>query len=146
MNKEEDALVLLKKHKLRNTEIRRAVLCAFMQVEHALDHAALEDQLGQHVDRVTLYRTLKSFEAKGLIHRIANEKGTLEYGLCQGYCSHQEEHLQHKHSDEHVHFHCQRCNKTLCLNEQKLPKFDMPKGYSAEDVQILINGTCPDCA
>jgi Fur family ferric uptake transcriptional regulator len=134
------SIELLKKHQLRNTDIRRLVLELFLKMPHTLSHAFLEEQLPNTFDRVTLYRTLRTFEKKGLIHRVMNDKDTLEYGLCKEDCQ-QHEHLHH---DEHVHFRCENCTLTFCL-ETHVPKIEIPKGYQAHNVQMLVIGLCKDC-
>ncbi|MEY3321815.1 MAG: hypothetical protein RLZZ417_1398, partial [Bacteroidota bacterium] len=58
---------LLKKHDLRLTQVRKEVLSVFLIKEQALSQSDIENDLGK-TDRITLYRTLRSFEDNGLIH------------------------------------------------------------------------------
>lgn len=132
---------LLHQHDLRNTAIRRQVLGFFLESEHALSHRMLEDRLSGKFDRVTLYRTLKSFEDNGLIHRVINDDESVQYALCQHKGCEQERHL-----DNHVHFKCEACGLTYCLDEVKPPAVSLPDNYSARDYQFLIIGTCDQCA
>ena len=137
---------LLLQHQLRNTEIRREVLQVFIQEAQALSHGQIEQKLAGRFDRVTLYRTLRAFEEKGLIHRVASEQEGIEYALCRGACQGEHEHpVTHKHHDQHLHFRCGRCERTLCLEEAGLPPIQLPSGYTLSDLQILALGTCADC-
>jgi Fur family transcriptional regulator, ferric uptake regulator len=135
-------LEILQRYKLRNTEIRREILSLFLDTDYALSHQYIEKKLEAKFDRVTLYRTLKAFEESGLVHRIANDKETIEYALCKDDC-HAE---NHKHSDNHAHFRCEICQKTYCLDSVGIPDFHIPMGFKAKEFQLLVNGICEKCA
>ena len=132
---------LLKDHKIRITPIRKAVIRLFLDKDHALTHQFIEQHLTIPFDRVTLYRTLKTFEDKGVIHRIVNDKDTIEYALCKDQCGHND----HKHMDNHLHFQCEACKKTFCLEEINIPSINIPENYSIKTVQMLAVGTCERC-
>lgn len=132
---------LLKKYKLRNTQIRRSVIEIFQSQSHALSHQIIERELDSKFDRVTLYRTLKSFEEVGLIHRVANDQDRIEYALCGTSCANH----SHKHVDNHVHFKCNECAKTFCLEQTHIPKVELPEKYRVDDYQMLLTGVCGTC-
>ncbi|MCH2042562.1 MAG: transcriptional repressor [Saprospiraceae bacterium] len=132
---------LLKKYKLRNTQIRRSVIEIFQSQGHALSHQIIERELDNKFDRVTLYRTLKAFEEAGLIHRIANDKDRIEYALCGSSCANH----SHKHVDNHVHFKCNKCAKTFCLEHTHIPAVKVPELYKVDDCQMLLTGICASC-
>jgi Fur family ferric uptake transcriptional regulator len=133
---------ILNRYSLRNTEIRREILTLFMNTAYALSHHFIERQLVAQFDRVTLYRTLKTFEEKGLIHRIANDRDVIEYALCKEDCH---EH-DHKHSDNHAHFRCEKCHKTICLDKVGIPDLHIPDGFKPRDFQLLVSGICNHCS
>jgi Fur family ferric uptake transcriptional regulator len=81
---------------------------------------------------------LKTFFDRGLIHKVLDDGGSLKYALCTEACS------QSAHRHEHVHFKCSRCGQTNCL-EVDIPRVRLPKGYVAGEVNLLIQGTCPNC-
>ncbi len=137
-----DTLRILEQHQLRNTHIRREILALFLQSGHALSHGHIESQLEGSFDRVTLYRTLKTFEEKGLIHRVANDRDTIEYALCKEDCQGHE----HKHYDNHAHFRCNKCLRTFCLEGVTIPHTSIPQGFVANDFQLLVSGICADCS
>ncbi|MGF1532072.1 MAG: Fur family transcriptional regulator [Bernardetiaceae bacterium] len=137
---DKNALVsLLQDHGLRITHARKRVLSFFNQYHNALSHSEIERALGEELDRVTIYRTLKSFEEVGLIHKVPDDGAVVKYAACQSACD------QHAHHDRHVHFKCTSCEQTACLNEAYITLPDLPKGYAAADFQVLVTGTCPKC-
>jgi Fur family ferric uptake transcriptional regulator len=137
----QEVLQMLSNHQLRNTAIRREMLALFLASSHALSHSHIESRLVSNFDRVTLYRTLKTFEEKGLIHRIANDRDTIEYALCKDDCHEHE----HKHLDNHAHFRCNKCQHTFCLEELSIPKLPIPVGFKASEFQLLVVGICAGC-
>lgn len=131
---------LLKTHKLRKTNIRQQVLQVLMDAGNvALSHNAIEKQL-EKVDRITLYRTLKTFEQKGLIHQAVDSSGTAKYAMCSNGCS------EHAHQDDHAHFYCLECGKTECLSTVPTPKLSVPAGYEVVEAHIVFSGKCKACA
>lgn len=140
---------LLKKHQLRNTEIRRKILDMFLSSAHAISYSDIEQQLSPEFDRVSVYRTLKMFEEQRLIHRILNDSGGVNYAICRPETCHDHEHSQtanpHLHTHEHLHFKCEVCKHTFCLEEHNVPKIQLPAGYTLNNCQILVSGTCPKC-
>ncbi len=131
---------MLEDHGLRRTAFRREVIAIFHQHEgKAISSAEIEDRLGTF-DRITLYRTLKSFEEKGLIHLASEPTGQVKYALCGGQCT--SEH----HYDGHAHFHCNNCGQTVCLDEvSKNVISGIPNGYEVRDIQINLSGICQKC-
>jgi Fur family transcriptional regulator, ferric uptake regulator len=137
--KEDSLFQLLDHHGLRNTACRRDILEVFLDHNFAITHGFLEKAFHDQYDRVTIYRTLKTFVDKGLIHRIADESGELRYGRCSEECG------DHHHRDNHLHFKCERCGKTFCLETGLPSKLNIPDGFIANDVQVLIVGICKMC-
>ncbi|AKD03032.1 transcriptional repressor [Pontibacter korlensis] len=132
---------LLSEYGLRKTGCRLEVLRQFMQNDFALSHAELEKLIGNSYDRVTIYRTLYSFEEKGLIHSINDVAGSVKFALCKAdACS------QHQHQDNHIHFNCTSCGQTFCLNEVNIPMLVLPEGYKAERLHFSAEGVCKGCS
>ena len=130
---------LLARHGLRPTPVRRAVLAAITAKPYALSSADIERELGPGTDRITLYRTLKSFEQQGLLHRVPDNTDVLRYAACSVECS------AVAHLDNHVHFRCTACAHTFCLNQVAVPAVALPGGYRAEQADYLLSGTCQQC-
>lgn len=130
---------LLKEFKLRTTPGRKAILSVFLKKNYALAHADIEKSISADFDRVTVYRTLKTFLDRGLIHKVLDDAGSLKYALCSEACT-----LAGHHHD-HVHFKCTVCGQTNCL-EVDVPHVKLPKGYRAGEFNLLIQGICAECA
>lgn len=124
---------------LRHTSCREEVLNEFFSANYALAHHDIEDGLKDNFDRVTIYRTLKTFVDKGILHKVLDDEGGLKYALCREACDHD----QHHH--DHVHFKCQQCGQTTCLEHTLIPAVDLPTGYSRKETNLLIQGLCPLC-
>ena len=132
---------ILKDYKLRQTDCREEILSVFMGKTHALAHADVEGQLTEQFDRVTVYRTLKTFLDKGLIHKVLDDEGGVKYAICKDNC-HSEDH-QHHH--DHVHFKCNNCGLTTCLDHVTIPSIILPEGYQRVETSLLVQGVCKNC-
>jgi Fur family transcriptional regulator, ferric uptake regulator len=130
----------LKGYDLRSTGCRRDVLNLFFSEPYALSQAFLEENLHHQYDRVTIYRTLKSFLDAGFIHKVLDDAGGIKYALCSEDCS-----PKHHHHDRHVHFKCKQCGKTICMDDIKIPALHIPGSYHPEEINILVTGTCASC-
>ncbi len=131
--------LLLKKSNLSVTGGRRRILELFLQHDGALSHGDIEKKAGEKFDRVTIYRTLQAFLEKGLIHSIPTSDNSIRYALCKDDCS------DGHHHDDHVHFICTACGTTVCLEEVTLPAIKLPRGYTTEQVEVLVSGVCKSC-
>lgn len=130
---------ILRRKNLSVTESRRKILTLFLDSKDALAHGDIEKKAGEKFDRVTVYRTLQTFVEKGIIHTIPTSDNSIRYALCRD-CK------EGHHHDDHVHFVCAQCDKTICLDDTVSPNIPLPKGYRAENVQVVINGTCVECS
>ena len=129
---------LLRRNSLSITESRKKILSLFLQSADALAHGDIEKKAGEKFDRVTIYRTLQTFVEKGIIHTIPTAENSVLYALCKD-CT------EGHHHDDHVHFVCANCNSTICLDDVVSPKLNLPQGYTAQNVQVVINGICKSC-
>jgi len=136
---EAQIIALLQEKKLRNTPARRVLLEIFLNHPYALSQGELEDCVRESFDRVTIYRTLKTFEEAGLIHEVLDNQSRVKYSLCAEGCS------DHDHHDNHLHFKCDTCDHTYCLPETVAPAISIPGNYRARQVQVLITGLCERC-
>ena len=130
---------ILRSHQLRITDCRLAILREFLDKNIALSHADLEETLNNEFDRVTIYRTLKTFLENDLIHKVLDDSGATKYA----FCSHGEE--AHVHNHEHVHFKCEKCEETTCLEAISLPTISLPKGFEKKEMSLLVQGICEKC-
>ncbi|MEM6628267.1 MAG: transcriptional repressor [Bacteroidota bacterium] len=130
---------ILRQSKLRNTPGRSAVLELLAQKEIALSESDIEKSLPISCDRVTIYRTLHTFLEKGIIHKVLDDSGAAKYALCSGSCKYG------LHNHDHVHFKCSLCGETVCMDEVPVPAITLPKGFSVEATNILMQGVCDKC-
>ena len=130
---------VLVQHQLRQTPVRRAVLQVLGDSPYALSGSEIEQKLGADTDRITLYRTLKSFEENGLIHRVIDASDIIRYASCSIECS------AHAHFDNHVHFKCTACQHVYCLNQVAIPSVTLPDKFEAQTRDYLLAGVCREC-
>jgi Fur family ferric uptake transcriptional regulator len=132
-------LTLLKKNNLSVTESRVKILELFQQSNGALAHADIEKNSKEQFDRVTIYRTLQTFVEKGIIHTIPTADNSVLYALCKEECT------QGQHNDNHVHFICDNCNTTYCLQHTILPNIQLPKNFIQQRTDVVVSGICAKC-
>lgn len=128
----------LKEKQVRPTAMRLLVLEMLSQQNAASSLHDLEAAF-ERADRITLYRTLKTFEEKGLVHSIEDGTGATKYALCAPGCACAPQ-------DLHVHFHCSGCAETYCLPKSKIPDINLPVGYQLEEINLVVKGTCSRCS
>jgi Fur family ferric uptake transcriptional regulator len=129
-----------KKLEIRNikpTAMRELVLKVLSEQKTAISLADLEQKF-EKADKVTLYRTLKTFEENKLIHSIDDGTGSVKYALCKETC-------QCHPEDLHVHFFCIRCKQTFCLNDIPVPSVNLPVHFTLETINMVVKGICVNC-
>lgn len=135
----QDTPNILKRNGLSVTEGRLKILDLFLGTEGALAHADIEKQTAQAFDRVTVYRTLQTFVEKGIIHQIPTTDNSVLYALCRHQCE------GGHHHDNHVHFVCAQCDKTICLDDVTVPDVRLPKGFKPTQSAMVVTGICNEC-
>lgn len=134
-----DPETLLKDHGLKVTNQRTEVLKAFLNKKKVLSLSNLLQTLGDSFDRITLYRTLNTFEEHGLIHKIPDKSGSASYALCR------HDSVHHQHVDNHIHFKCEDCDRTYCLEEVLIPLIKLNPKLKPLKYNFLIEGICERC-
>lgn len=130
---------ILKKNNLSVTAGRQRILELFLGNSTALSHGDIEKKAGEKFDRVTIYRTLQSFVEKGIIHSIPTADNSILYALCKDNCS------EGHHRDNHIHFVCSVCGRTICLENITTPAVRLPDHFIVAKVEVVVNGICKDC-
>lgn len=123
---------------IRLTNCRSDIWNYFLKKKTALTFPELEKALKKH-DRTTVFRNLVFFDEQGLIHKFNDAQGIVKYALCKADCA------GHQHQDNHIHFTCDSCHSTYCLNEKHSPKITVPKKYKLETYSITASGLCDNC-
>ena len=124
---------------VRPTAMRLLVFQHLAKSKVANTLSDIENAFGK-ADRTTLFRTLKTFEQKRVVHQIDDGSGIMKYALCEEGCNCELE------RDLHLHFHCTNCGETICLTEQKIPHINLPDGFVAEDANLVLKGICGNCS
>ena len=130
---------ILKQSGLSVTESRKRILDLFLETDGALAHADIEKNTASAFDRVTVYRTLQTFVEKGIIHQIPTTDNSILYALCK------HNYEQGHHHDDHVHFICSNCDKTICLDEVTVPEVKLPKNFTKQQSAMVVTGICEEC-
>ena len=130
---------ILKQNNLSITDNRLQILAMFYEHKGALAHADIERRSGDRIDRVTIYRTLQTFEEKGIIHSIPTADNTVKYALCKHECG------GGHHHDNHVHFVCEHCGTTTCLDDVLVPEVKLPRGFAPLQASMVVQGICKNC-
>ena len=133
------AYEVLKRNQLSVTESRKQILELFYQKNSALEHNDIERITGEKFDRVTIYRTLQTFVEKGIIHTIPTADNSVRYALCKDKCT------EGHHHDNHIHFICNQCSTTYCLEAVSVPEVRLPKGFQPQLIEVVVTGKCKDC-
>lgn len=127
----------LNNRNIKPTAMRELVLKVLTEQTTAISLAELEHKFHK-ADKVTLFRTLKTFEENKLIHSIDDGTGSVKYALCTESC-------QCNPDDLHVHFFCTLCHHTFCLNDIPIPSVNLPVHFNLESISMVVKGICSNC-
>ncbi len=127
----------LEKKGVKPTAIRLLIFRIILRLERAFSMSDLENELDT-VDKSTISRTLHLFLDHHLIHRIEDGSGSLKYALCEESCDCALDHL-------HVHFYCEKCHHTFCLQSIQVPVVSVPEGFSVNTMNYVLKGCCSSC-
>ena len=98
----------------------------------------LEQEL-ETIDKSTLSRVIRLFHENLLIHSIDDGSGSVKYSLCRSDCS-------CSVGDLHVHFYCNKCKHTYCLESISIPTLQLPEGFRVDGVNFVLKGLCGGCS
>lgn len=135
----EEARSILKQNQLSITDSRLKILELFLSNRNALSHSDIENITKDSFDRVTIYRTLQIFVEKGIIHLIPTTDNSIKYALCKEDCA------PGHHHDNHVHFICDICHRTFCLEGVNIPLVTLPDGFVNQRSEMVLSGICSQC-
>lgn len=125
----------LEEHGIRPTAVRILVWRKLSGKKGAFALKDVEEWLPE-MDRSSIFRTLRLFTEHNLLHELEDGMGQCKYCLCR--CG-DEEHRGH------IHFTCTRCGRTYCFADQLIPPATLPEGFSMQEAEYLIKGTCASC-
>jgi len=128
---------ILKLNQLSETPFRKKVLSIFQKHTEAIPVSVFEKELNDY-NRITLYRTLKIFIEKKIIHEIAMSGQDTHYAICKETCS------STKHEHQHIHFKCKKCETISCVSLALFPTIEVPN-HKIDQLEIQATGFCANC-
>ena len=127
---------ILHQYNLKNTGCRKFILNELLGSHTALTENEIKTSFPDLFDRVTFYRTLKTLEDAGAIHKIVLQDNTIKYAISEtSSCE----------NDIHSHFHCNKCDEVFCLHNKIQLQVELPAGFIQHHVSMVINGVCAAC-
>ncbi|MEO7523040.1 MAG: transcriptional repressor [Ferruginibacter sp.] len=136
MSKEFEIILIAKQ--INPTAMRLLVIEYLLKQKSAVSLSDLEKEF-ERSDRTTLYRTLKTFEEKGLIHNIKDGAEAVKYAVCEAECK------EGIHYDTHLHFYCTSCKELFCLPKAKIPDVVLPDNFKLQELSLVARGICSNC-
>ena len=133
----DEAVARLKHKGIAATANRILVLKKLESEQRPLCLSALEGMM-PNMDKSSIFRVLTLFLEHDVVHAFEDGRGILNYELCasDGAC---------RHNDGHIHFYCESCKRSFCLEDIHMPHFSLPEGFCAHSSSFVIKGECPDC-
>ncbi len=127
----------LEQRGIKLTAMRLLVYQELEQAHRPLSLRELEDRMPT-AERSTIFRTLTLLLDHHAIHAIEDGSGSLRYEACHGddECT-----LE----DQHIHFYCERCHRTYCFYDKKIPQVSLPEGFQMSSINYMVKGLCPAC-
>lgn len=131
----------LRKHDLRCTAARIAVMRQMLAASSPLSHAEVAEALASAgFDRATVYRNLVELSDAGLLSRVELGDHVWRFEL----------RIEGGSGDgEHPHFVCTQCGKISCLNDVTVKISPTPGSQTstmASVATVLLKGRCQACA
>ena len=135
--KSKDIISKLETKGIKPTANRILVMKALAGASTPLSLSNIE-KLMVSMDKSSIFRVLTLFLEHDVVHAFEDGRGILNYELCEedGKCD---------HHDGHIHFYCESCQRSFCMEDIHIPSFELPAGFSPHSVSFVIKGECPEC-
>ena len=133
----QDVISRLESKGIRPTANRILVMKTLMGEQNPQSLSNLERKMVS-MDKSSIFRTLTLFLEHDVVHAFEDGRGVLCYELCEekGACD---------HHDGHIHFYCESCQRSFCMEDIHIPSFELPEGFYPHSISFVIKGECPDC-
>ena len=144
MKKDQDSIrlemrALLKKHNLRVTSSRMAVMIAMYEKRAPMTHQELMLVLPKGFDKASTWRVLANLADVGLLVRMDLGDRVWRYELA-ATCSAITE------QSSHAHFLCDDCGLVHCLPKVSLNMEEpLPAELEGAELHIRVTGRCRNC-
>lgn len=133
----QDMISRLESKGIRPTANRILVMKTLMGEQNPQSLSNLERKMVS-MDKSSIFRTLTLFLEHDVVHAFEDGRGVICYELCEekGACD---------HHDGHIHFYCESCQRSFCMEDIHIPSFELPEGFYPHSISFVIKGECPDC-
>lgn len=133
----QDIISRLESKGIRPTANRILVMKTLMGEQNPQSLSNLERKMVS-MDKSSIFRTLTLFLEHDVVHAFEDGRGVLCYELCEekGACD---------HHDGHIHFYCESCQRSFCMEDIHIPSFELPEGFYPHSFSFVIKGECPEC-
>jgi Fur family ferric uptake transcriptional regulator len=135
-----DYRCILSEKGISRTQFRTDLVNFFYSSNKSLSVEEILIHFDNSINKVTVYRSLVSFENKGLIHKVPDTNNLMRYSLCR-----ENECNSRSHNHNHGHFICYSCNETFCLEGVKSPEIIEIKGFYVKELKLTAEGYCQQC-
>ncbi|MBQ9655992.1 MAG: transcriptional repressor [Prevotella sp.] len=132
-----EEIALLEQHGVKPTANRIVVVKALAAAGRPMSLTELEYNI-LTIDKSGIFRALTLFRDHHLVHVIEDGGDGVRYELCHSHATDVDD-------DLHVHFYCERCRRTFCLEQVAVPAVPLPPGFTMTSVNYMVKGICPDC-
>ena len=105
---------------------------------HPISLLELEAQL-ETLDKSTISRSLAILLEHHAVHAFEDGSGSMKYEICRSdtdTCFIE---------NRHIHFYCEVCHKTYCMDPIKIPVVQLPEGFIMDTINYTVKGICPAC-
>ncbi|BBY04735.1 Fur family transcriptional regulator [Mycobacterium noviomagense] len=123
---------------VRSTRQRAAIATLLETLDEFRSAQELHDELrrrGENIGLTTVYRTLQSMAAAGMLDTLRNDTGESVYRRCS--------------TDHHHHLVCRSCGSTVEVGDREVEAWAAEvaaeHGFSEPSHTIEIFGTCAEC-
>ena len=135
---EKHLLELLEGHGVKPTANRIVIARTLAAAGRPMSMTELETEL-ETIDKSNVFRTLQAFREAHLVHVLDDSGDGVRSELCHSHHADEDD-------DLHVHFYCEKCHRTYCLEDTAIPPVAVPDGFDVHSVNYLIKGICPTCS
>lgn len=133
----QDTIEWLEQKGIRPTANRILIFKELVRLNKPACLSDLENELAT-MDKSSIFRVLTLFLEHDVVHAFEDGRGVLQYELCDnaGVCN---------HKDCHIHFYCESCHLSFCLEEMDLAAVCLPEGFTSHSASFVIKGECAEC-
>lgn len=133
----QDIITRLESKGIKPTANRILILKTLASETHPMSLGDLERSMVP-MDKSSIFRALTHFLEHDVVHAFEDGRGILNYELCEedGKCD---------HHDGHIHFYCESCQRSFCMEDIQIPSFELPEGFYPHSISFVVKGECPHC-